>query len=358
MEKKIFEPITIASSKDVFLSANRNQPKKTVADLLPIRNSLQRMFDARNLPEIKKLVSVIWQTNELHILFADTGIGKSILAMAISDALSKGENFLFLENENKPATVLYYDFELSDRQFRKRYTDDFGYEHQFNERFYIDTIDFAELLNIDPSVKFSETLFNKICYDIETLNADVLVIDNLTYLNSQSTQDTQIAMDVMRELNILKKKYNLSILVLAHTPKRSLSSPISINDLAGSKHLSNFADSISSIGKSAYDSSIRYLKQIKPSRSGEMIYDTENVITCKIVKDGCFLTFEFIDFDNEYDHLKEMGHSEKDVQRNDLKGKAKKMREEGLSLSKISLEIFGTEKSKSTICRWLKETED
>ena len=37
-----------------------------------------------------------------------------------------------------------------------------------------------------------------------------------------------------------QKRYALSILVLAHTPKRSLDCPITSNDLAGSKRLYNF----------------------------------------------------------------------------------------------------------------------
>ena len=36
----------------------------------------------------------------------------------------------------------------------------------------------------------------------------------------------------MIQLNNLKKRYALSILVLAHTPKRSLDCPITSNDLA------------------------------------------------------------------------------------------------------------------------------
>lgn len=55
----------------------------------------------------------------------------------------------------------------------------------------------------------------------------------------------------MIHLNNLKKRYGLSILVLAHTPKRSMECPITSNDLAGSKRLYNFFDSVFAIGKSA-----------------------------------------------------------------------------------------------------------
>lgn len=273
--------------------------------LQQIRNSRQRMMDAKNQPHIKQLCSMIWQTNELHLLFADTGVGKSILAVALSDAISKGKTILHLENENEPLPVLYYDFELSDRQFKKRYTDEFENEYEFSDNFFIDTIDFAEIVNANPNAKFNDLLYEKIRHDIATTEAKVLVIDNLTFLNSQSTQDTQIALEVMRRLNELKKDFDLSILVLAHTPKRFSNSPITIIDLAGSKHLSNFADSVSAIGKSSQGNSIRYWKQVKPSRSGELIFDTSNVLVCDITKQATFLTLNLIGYSSEYDHLKD-----------------------------------------------------
>ena len=324
-----------------------------VAALPPVRTSIQRMNDAKNQPSLKMLLSVFWMSNEHHILFADTGLGKSILAVAVADALSKGKSFLFLDNEHEPQNVLYYDFELSDRQFRKRYTDEQGNDYQFSDRFFIDNIDFAELMTADPGASLSSLLFSKICKDIEQTKAEILIIDNLTYLNAQSTQDTMIALTVMRELNQLKKKYNLSILVLAHTPKRSLISHITINDMAGSKHLVNFADSVSAIGKSTQDSSIRYIKQIKPSRSSEMVYDANNVITCELKKSDNMLTFEFLSFDSEYSHLQQSEDTDKNSRRQEIIEKAKILKAQGYTLADIAEDLLGSRNKKGTICKWL-----
>lgn len=155
-----------------------------------IRSAVQRLEDARNLPDVKRLFSVIWQSNELHLLFADTGIGKSILAVALADALSKGKQMLSMDNDHEPLKVLFYDFELTDRQFRKRYSNDAGDEYPFSERFFIDTIDFSALLLKHPGRSVNDLLFQKIRSDIETTGAQVLIIDNLTYLSFLSTQDT------------------------------------------------------------------------------------------------------------------------------------------------------------------------
>ncbi|NBO50672.1 MAG: hypothetical protein EBU80_13355 [Chitinophagia bacterium] len=81
------------------------------------------------------------------------------------------------------------------------------------------------------------------------------------------------ALPLMQKLKSLKTKYGLSMLVLAHSPKRSLFNPLTRNDIAGSKHLANFADSIFAIGESAQDKSFRYIKQLK-SRAVEIVLPT------------------------------------------------------------------------------------
>ena len=94
----------------------------------------------------------------------------------------------------------------------------------------------------------------------------------------------------MMKLIKLKKKYNLSILILAHTPKRNYTQPITQNDLGGSKMLMNFCDSSFTIGKSMLGDNIRYIKQIKQRNVGE-IYGTNNTIICKIENSYNFFFF-------------------------------------------------------------------
>ena len=107
----------------------------------------------------------------------------------------------------------------------------------------------------------------------------------------------------MKHLKALKLKYDLSILVLAHTPKRDLSKPITRNDLQGSKMLINFCDSSFAIGESFSDKHIRYIKQIK-QRNCESVYDSDNVIVCEIAKPLNFLQFEFVGYGKEKEHLR------------------------------------------------------
>ena len=137
---------------------------------------------------------------------------------------------------------------------------------------------------------------------------EVAVIDNLTALLSNITE-TKDALELMHKLRLLKIRQNISMLVLSHSPKRDLSRPITKHDMVGSMHLLNLCDSAFAIGESVKESNVRYLKQIK-ARSAEFRYDSENVATFRVAKNGCYLCFEHSGFDSEKEHLRERNDAE------------------------------------------------
>ena len=157
-----------------------------------------------------------------------------------------------------------------------------------------------------------------------------LIIDNLTYVCNASEKGDAAAL-LMMNLMRLKKKHGWSILVLAHTPKRSMASPITQNDLAGSKKLFNFFDSVFAIGLSAKDTNLRYIKQLKV-RAGAFEYDKDNVIVAEIVKENAFLHFNNIGYATEKEHLKEMS----DNDQSELIEQAKQYQQQGKSQREIA----------------------
>ncbi len=257
--------------------------------------------DAKNRPIPNMLFSELWYENEACILFADTNLGKSILALQISNALSKGISITGFKMEITAQKVLYFDFELSDKQVENRYSNQYSEHYVFSPNLL--------RVEINPEEETPEAFKDfddYLCFSLEKAiieyNTKIIVIDNLTYLKTD-TEKAKDALPLMKFLNSIKKKYSLSILVLAHTPKRDASKPLTKNDLSGSKMLMNFCDSCFAIGESAQETGLRYIKQIK-QRNTELIYDTNNVIVCKIEKESNFLEFIFIGFENELDHLK------------------------------------------------------
>ncbi len=249
----------------------------------------------------------LWYRDELCILFADTNMGKSVLAVQIGDSLSRGEPLWDLGGAGQPEKVLYFDFELSATQFRKRYSSE-GYGPAClpagNYNF---APGFTRLVfnpHADGARKFAsyaDYLNNAIENVLVASGARILIIDNITCLRS-GTEAATSAVSLMTKLQAIKQQYGLSILVLAHTPKRNPAKPINRNDLQGSKMLINFADSAFAIGESQTNNGLRYLKQIK-QRSGRQIYGAENVCICRMVKPSNFLHFEFTGHGHEASHL-------------------------------------------------------
>jgi len=269
-------------------------------DALMVRpaNHWIQQASRRDIPLM--LFGKFWHQGEVCILFADSNLGKSILAVQIADGISKGAGHFPFNVEAAAQPVLYCDFELTDKQFEARYSVDYDQHYQFNPNFYR-----AEL-NPDMDVPdgfdtFDEYLIHGLERSVIQTGARVLVIDNLTYLRSE-TEQAKDALPLMKQLKALKNRYDLSILVLAHTPKRDLTQAITRNDLQGSKMLMNFCDSAFTIGESNADSGLRYLKQIK-QRNTEQIYGDANVCLCQIGKPFNFLKYEFLSFGREWEHL-------------------------------------------------------
>lgn len=163
------------------------------------------------------------------------------------------------------------------------------------------------------------------------LECDTIMVDNLGYLLSDMEKGVD-AGQFMQQLKQLKNNWNL--LIIAHTPKRGLYSPITRNDLAGSSRLCNFFDSVFAIGQSAKDENLKYIKQVKV-RHGEFEYGAGDVITCEIVKEGCFAHFRTLGTCPERDHLKE--RSDKEIDTRELN--IKELYEQGKSYREIADEL-------------------
>ncbi|MEJ7821514.1 MAG: BT4734/BF3469 family protein [Chitinophagaceae bacterium] len=307
---EILNCIKSAYKKTEEYDLNTEKPKnlknlKSV-NLLHLRTARKTIEDAKTKPIPKMLFSEFWHEGEICILFADTNVGKSILAVQIANSISTGdsiEGFIYEAGKQK---VYYLDFELSDKQFQKRYSNNYESDYPFDDNFL--------RVNINPDFTdfraFEDQLFDELEKTIIEFSVKYLIVDNITYLKTQSTETAKDALPLMRRLKELQMKYSLSILILAHTPKRDLSRQITVNDLAGSRQLANFADSMFTIGISCKESSHRYIKQIKV-RATENVYHTENVIVCSIQNPFNFLGFQFIGFGDEREHLKHLSESDK-----------------------------------------------
>lgn len=221
----------------------------------------------------------LWYAGEIACLFGDTNTGKSIYAVQIGQELAA-----------KGHTVAYFDFELSDAQFARRYRSKTGAEHRFSPRFHRLTLAPGESANMVADTY----IYNIRLACIET-DAEVAIIDNVTWL-SPSLDNPVEASTLMQKLIAMKSELGISVLVLAHTPKQTGMRPLTTDQLAGSKRLANFMDSIFAIARCgrSLGRQCRYLKQLK-SRCGDIVYGADNVKILEIGKRRSWLAMHEVD---------------------------------------------------------------
>lgn len=286
--------------------------------MLTLKSANQTIEDASKRPDPEQLYLELWYEGEVCCLFADSNLGKSIFAVQMADEIA-------LKHK-----VIYVDCELSDKQFQLRYCNP-----ETNERhIFPDNLVRAE---VNPYAIGAENYEDAIIRDIEAAaektDTKVIIIDNLTYLCNSSDKSVDAGIFMMK-LMALKKKKDLSLLIIAHTPKRDLSSPITQNHLAGSKKLYNFFDSVFAIGMSAKDRNLRYVKQVKV-RAGAFRYDAGNVLVYEIEKTNGFLRFNFREFATEEEHLRHRETPEV----NDNEARILELSKQGLSCRKIADQV-------------------
>lgn len=237
--------------------------------------------EALRRPDPIPLWKNLWFEEEVACLFADTNMGKSILAVQIADDISR-----------RGRRVMYFDFELSDKQFQIRYQDGECGRYGFAPTFI--RAEFSQN-NVPDSI---EEIVSCIEDEVIARRCKIVIIDNITWICNRS-ESGDAAGALMQELVSLKRDYGLSVLVLAHTPKRAMSSRLTQNSLAGSKRIANFMDSIFAIGKAPrLGSEWRYIKQIK-TRSAEMLHGADNVIVACLCRENNRLSLVHVDTDRE-----------------------------------------------------------
>lgn len=250
------------------------------------RPLMDAISEAAARPDPRQLWHELWHEGELACLFADTNMGKSVLAMQIADKISA----------ERP--VIYIDFEMSDKQLQLRYTDPETKQiYAFSPNLHRLTVNPA-LFRPDDL----DTLLHDIDVESRRSRANVIIIDNITWL-SNGCEKGDVAGELMRKLVEMRSYRTMSILVLAHTPKRNLVSELTQNSLAGSKRLANFFDSVFAIGRDYRNPGPgRYIKQIKTRVTAE-IYGADHVMVCEMRRADGALRFVLDSYATEYECL-------------------------------------------------------
>lgn len=323
--------ISALVNKDIQAAVREHMQEKQTKSFITIDSFHNYIEEGKMMEAPKELISHILVEHETTILFGDTGLGKSTLAMQIAcevaeqtcevaeqnckvaeetcEAIAKTNNsFGSACQASKKKRVLYVNFELSQQQWAKRFQNKAVPDNLF-------------IANIDYSLMHDVTDQSHILDEIQRIavenEIEVVIIDNLTNLCINSKEGGE-AGNIMLQLISLRLTHNWTMLILAHVPKRKPCDPLSLNDLAGSKILSNLADNVIGLNKSKKDKSARYIIQLK-YRSFPIELDYKNVQELRLTMSDDWLHFEYGDYDEERTHLPRSRDEKAELERDIVK---------------------------------------
>lgn len=320
------------------IKAIKNAVKKVLAapqkiGALLVQSANSWVEAGKELPDPRFFFHKLIVEFELIFCYAASNAGKSIFCNQIAAEIAQTEY------------VLYIDCELSTKQYQRRSTNKAtGSTHVFPEKLLRAEIDKTHLK--------AENLAEAIISSIEEAaksGIKIVFVDNVTYICTNAEKG-EVAVAFMHKLNALKEVYGLTIVVVAHSPKRDKSKPITEDDLYGSSRLMQLGDSAFAIGVSAQDPSLRYVKTTK-YRADEYPYPANSVAVYRIEEKDSFMQFTYQGCADERDHLKakSVASEMEDIQEYvDLDA-------QGFSLKQIAEK---TGAAKSTIHRKLKKALD
>ena len=236
------------------------------------------VYHASMQPEPVDLFKKLWFEGELTALYADTNVGKSILAVQIAEHVAKlGKR------------VCYVDLEMSDKAVEMRSRDENGKQHVFPDNMYRITPDSFRNYSLNQQNDAEEDFLEKIEFAAREINADVVIIDNITAICS-GIESGEAAVKYINQLLRMRNNNNWSILFLAHTPKTEGRQAITRDTMAGSKRVISLIDSAFAIGEVPGKQNMRYIKQTKV-RQCDALYGENNVMLCKIERVNGLLSF-------------------------------------------------------------------
>ena len=277
------------------------------------------------------VVSPLIYEGEVSLLFAFAGTGKSFMSFQIARSLAMGERVFGLETAS-PQKVLYLDTEMTLQQLKARY----------------DGIHFPENFVWEPLRDHSqEEAYSRIGKSVEKVKPQIVILDNISSLGAMDSNPEKIIL-ILKYLRSLRDAHNLTVLIVAHTPKGQLGKPITEASFYGSSALGNFVDSSFALGTSSTGESYRYLMQLK-SRISEKVYGETNVIELLLERDRKgFLGFTYQREVPEKELLSTRSHSDN----SQLKAEACLLRSEGMSWNMIADTL---EKPRDTVRVWAKD---
>lgn len=265
-----------------------NDPMMTESDpavLQPARRANDYLASRKRFREPEMLFDEFWREGEVALLFGAAGTGKSILAVQLADALSRGRAIVGFRAPRGRRRVLYVDLRHTDEQFMMRCS----WSADIYPRRRPHT--FSENLLRDRPLPGQDLCEWLRAYVVEN-GVQTVIIDDLSAV--KNTHDgTRETLRLMRGLRLIREELHISILVLADSREPRKGMPVNEADLGRSQVLCTAADSVFAAGRSLKRSGDHCFIQTR-ARNSSMHWTPANAPAGQVTRSETgLLRFEF-----------------------------------------------------------------
>lgn len=301
-----------------------------------VRTFKEVITDKNNFKEPGTVLGDFIKEGELSVIGVAANSSETAFCYDIAFANASGLCHWEEPVSDKIRKTLCVDFELSDSQIARRYANVPDFASCSVRRAH--PVSSAHGCSPEDTIRNIEKL-------VEENRPELVIIDDLGALTGNAVS-VSVVKKTMEGLNHIRESFGLTMILVAHFRKRNGRNPIEISDIEGSPVICNYTDSIVAIGSSVEGTEIKYLKQLKTRSTQKM---SEVVVMC--LEDVPWLHFDFIRFDDEFNHLVNSQKSRSTI--TDFMGEnIVRLNSEGFSIRSIA-EMLGL--SKSVVGRFLKD---
>ena len=206
---------------------------------------------------------------QIAVFGGDTGTGKTWVGLECAYSLSSGVPLFGYFNVKKtPALLIQFENENDDIRKRlelmKPYFVRKAGNTDFLKDFLVCPMDVNMEIFVDNWKRIEETLISTGYRD------GVLIVDNMYTSTDKNIQDNNDLKELLKIIHRIRKKYNLTIILIAHSNKGvNEMKDLHYDQLQGGKVLASMVSNITQIHNSTASVDLRVMKITKAGRSGK-----------------------------------------------------------------------------------------
>ena len=244
------------------VNAKNIEPKRLGFKVFTLKDFLLQEFEPTN-PIIRNMV----YKSGLSVLAGDTGVGKSWVGIQMALSIGSG-NPLFGHFETTQSKVMLIQFENENYDIRERFSSmlpsfiNNSRNNDWRNNVFVSVIGSEDELFIDNWKKVESTLIEYKFKD------GVIIIDNFYTSTDKEIQNNKEVAELLREIIRIKKKFQLTIILIAHTNKGvEADKNLYIDQIQGGKTFTNNVSNVVQMHTSSTSVDLKIVKITKGGRS-------------------------------------------------------------------------------------------